>query len=555
MRIAVVLTALHHRCDLQASPIDAEWLLRAKSQHDFMLFVDQATRASETVRLAGIPVSVALKRSLIGIDGVRESSDALQARNALRAHQDVPFDAFVYGNDVNTDYAYFEAVLRSVPRGVCLGIGPSHDLRAVWQDRHLFGRLGRRSWSLSGLAASADFLVSDVSPTAFGLRNGPLLPPRLDLRDEPPAAKDPSPNHRWIVVAATSLGGRDLESLMSRVVEAWPAEDGRTYVVVTRPQSSVGRAADVLLLADCAESLRRQTVVVPAGDDGVAEEFLQAADVIVAASAAELAIPGIADAVRETDWVLLDDAAASGSGSPDAPVGRFPELLPADRPETEIQVISWQDPPRQLTQNVEHLAEDMGRDDYLLLHIGGRAGPSTGLFAMEGLSRVDVVVWGQSDDLLGSPDPERLFPFAFAIRGEVVPIFARALKDAGSIWEVICWLTLPEWIDRLRLLVLPAPAGTECWEVADVDHIRAVCSLHCGVLPTPRWLPAATATPIPVLSPAPAALPRRRFSTHVRSAPRIGLAIWLRSTSWWNRLRVILPWRWGLLERAMKNQL
>lgn len=534
---------------MQAGPIDAEWLLKSMSEHRFELFVDQSSEASETVRRTGVPVFVALKRSVIGTDGSRDSSDALQARQALRSHEEEPFDAILYGSDVSVDYAWFEPALRAVPRGVGLGAGPAHDLRTVWQDRQQFTRLGRRSWSQTGLLASADFLLSDVPAAAFDLRNGELLPPHYALREDLPEPGTPSAESRWIAVVATSLGGRDLEGLMPRVVDLWPPAEGITYVVITRTPTAVGRDAAVLVLADCTESLRRQIVIVPTGDDGAAAEFLHAADVVAVASMAELSIPGVADAARANGWVLLDQAPSSS----DAAVA-FSGPPPIVRRAGEIQVLSWQDPPQRLADALELLAEEIDPDDFLLLHAAGRAGPAVGLFEMDDLGRTDVVVWGQSDHVLGTPDPNRLYPLAFAVRGALAGAVARAVPEAESIWDLVCWLVSPEWIDRLRLLVMPAKAGTECWEIRDVDHIHAVCTLRCGLLPAPRWLPASAAEAPPASPVEPVVLPRRRFVPQPPEAPRTSLAGWLRRTTWWYRLRAALPWRWGLLERAMKHQ-
>ena len=555
MRLAIVLTALHRRSSLQPGPIDAEWLLDSRSRYRLELFVDQSTEASEAVRRAGIPVFVALKRSVVGGDGTRESSDALAARQALRSHKTEAFDAILYGSDVGVDFAWFEPALRIVPRGVCLGAGAAHELRAIWQDRYLFGRLSRRCWSLAGWISSADFLVSDLEPDAFGLRDNGLLPPRYRLRDAPPAAAEPSPDHRAIAVLATSLGSRELESLMARLVEAFPPQSDTIFVVITRPSSPVGRSPDVLLLADCDESLRRQTVVVPTDDDGVAAGFLRSADVVVAGSMAELAIPGIADLVRESPWVCLEDVAHE-KVAPDA-CGTLADALALGpskpREAIEIQVLSWQDPHTRTARALESLGPEIGPDDLLLVHASGRAGPSVGLFGLSGLYGADVVVWGQPEPVLGLPDPDRLYPFAFAVRGELVPVLIRVIEETDSIWDVICWLTSSEWIDRLRLLLLPAPMDTECWEVRDVE-VGAVCGVRCGVLPPARWLPVSVPASNLAAPPRPAVVPCLPFVQASDARPATSLVGWVRRTTWWRRVRVALPWRWGLLERAMKDQ-
>ncbi len=135
MRLAVVLVAVHQRTSLEAAPADAEWLQELAASHDLEVFVDQATEGSEELRQAGVPVTVSIKRKVVDSDGRSLSADALQARAVRQSHDRGPFDALVYGSDVTVDLAWFEPDLRDVPRGVALGSGLAHDLRAVWDGR------------------------------------------------------------------------------------------------------------------------------------------------------------------------------------------------------------------------------------------------------------------------------------------------------------------------------------------------------------------------------------------------------------------------------------
>lgn len=527
--------------------MDADWLEELTGDHEVEVFVDQATEGSERLRRAGVPVTVSIKRSVVETDGRRVSADALQAQAVRRSHDRAPFDAIVYGSDATTDLAWFEPALRGVPRGVALGSGLAHDLRAVWEDRELFGKLSRRFWSWTGLVASADFLLSDVPPGAFGLSDDGRLPPRYTTGAPEPRRVE-SPAGAWVVVAATSLGAAGLEGLVRQVVERVPPADGTTYVIVTRPSLPEGLAAEKAILGNCPDSLRRRIVVAAAGHDGVAADFLAAADVMVAASPAELAVPGVASAARRLGWVLLDEPPPAPE-----PAGTFPAPVPVRRNGGHVQVLAWESPVARLRAALEDLGRDVGADDLLVIHAEGRAGPAARLFALADYRGVDVVVWGKPDAVLGQPDPRFLYPHALAIRGATVPSVAQAIEDCESLWALVCWAVSHEWIDRLRLLVLPASPECEFWEVYEVQRATTFWSPRAGMLPAPRWIPSVTREPSPPHA-EPVRLPHRRFIAPPRPDRRIALEGWARRSRWLERARLALPWRWGMLERAMRGR-
>jgi hypothetical protein len=553
MRIAVVLASLHHRAALEAGPLDVEWLEELKAGHDLEVFVDQATAGSERLRGAGVPVSVSIKRAVEETGGRRVSADALQARALRRSHERAPFDAILYGSDVTTDLAWFESGLSGVPRGVALGSGLAHDLRAVWEDRLLFSRLSRRFWSWTGLVASADFLLSDVPAEVFGLcglcgfglSDGRRLPPRYTTGAPAPQPVE-SLGGPWVAVAATSLGAGGLEGLVKRVVDRVPPGSGTTYLIVTRPHLPEGRSLEKALLGGCPESLRRRIVVAAAGDDGVAADFLAAADVVLPVSAAELAVPGVASAARRCGRIPLDEAPPSAE-----PAGAFPATLPARRDAAQVQVLAWETPASRLRQALEEIGRDLGAEDLLVLHADGRAGPAARLLAL-GYRGVDVVVWGRPDAVLGQPDPAFLYPHALAVCGAAVPAVARAIEECESIWDLVCWAVRHEWIDRLRLLVLPAPVECEFREVCEVERVDTLWRPRAGLLPAPRWIPSVAREPAPPHAET-VRLPSRRYSPP-SAAPRVALEDWARRVPWPERIRLALPWRWGVLERAMRGR-
>lgn len=547
MRLAVVLVAVHERRSLEAALLDVERLQQLATEHELEIFVDQATAGSERLRQAGLAVTVSVKRDVVGSRGDRLSADALQARAIRQSHDRSPFDAIVYGSDVPVDLAWFEPRLRELPRGVALGAGLAHDLRLVWEDRRLFARVGRYLWSLTGLIASADFLLSDVAPEAFGLTDDGRLPPRFVTGEPEPQQLESPVAWRWVAVVATSLGPKGLETLVERVVDRVPAEEGVTYLIITRPPLSEGPSIEKTLLASCSPELRRRIVLAAAGADGVAADFLGAADGVVAASAAEMAVPAIAEAARRSGWILLD-------GAPRAtPAGTFPAKVSARRNAGRAQILTWESAASRLRSTLEDLGGDLGDDDFLVLHAHDRAGPAVRLLVLEDYRGVDVVVWGRPDSKLGQPGLRHLYPYALAVRSAAVPALGRTLEDCETIWDCVCWAVSDEWIDRLRLLVLPGPAESEYWEIREVEGVTTSWSPDTGILPAPRWIPTVAHEPLAV-SPEPVFLPRRRFIAPTSGSVRLALETWARRSRWYERMRVVLPWRWGMLERAMKGR-
>lgn len=573
MRFAFLLTALPLRRHLEAGPIDAEGLLALAADHDLELFVDQATEGSEMLRRSGLPVTISLKRPVEGSDGHKASADALQARALARLHVEAPFDALVYGSDRSLDLAVHEPGLRPIPRIVGLGAGFPHDLRAVWQDRRIFARLARTLHAATGFVSSADFLLSDVPPAAFGLADDGHLPPWLGASDlvgsappEPLADDDPRlAAARWIAVAATALGLNDAETLVERLVARLHPGPHTTLLIAIRPPLPDADPIDEAILRGCPEALRSQVVIAATGDDGVAHDFFEAADLVVAATPAELAVRGVAEAARRSGLLLLE------TPSPEPPirpsVGTFPGSLEADEPprgarpvrREGLRILTWEGTADDMARILEGIGRDlesgeMAADDLLVLHAVDRAEPAVDLFALSDLGGVDLVTWARPGYVLGEPNPDHLYPWALAVRAAAVPALARATGRCRSTWELICWAVSSEWLDRLRWLVLPAPEGADLWEPTAFDAIGVRWQPCSGVLPAPRWLAAPPPDPFPAPVPLPAYLPRRRFIAKPTGAPRPVLETWARQARWSQRVRLALPWRWGLLERAMEGE-
>ncbi|MEM6796250.1 MAG: hypothetical protein AAF725_19930, partial [Acidobacteriota bacterium] len=106
---------------------------------------------------------------------------------------------------------------------------------------------------------------------------------------------------------------------------------------------------------------------------------------------------------------------------------------------------------------------------------------------------------------------------------------------------------------RCRLLLLPGPPQLEYWELVHMEHVTTTWHPSSGVLPAPRWLPSGGQVVIPTASPEPVSSPR----WSARQSPPADsedLRTWAQTTKWKERVRLALPWRLGLLDRAMRSR-
>jgi hypothetical protein len=550
MRFAVVCSRVPRRSELAAGAIDDEWLVAMSEEHDLELFVDRLSPITDDLQAKGIPVRGSIKRWAASEDGSYRPADAFTARTLLKAHRRRPFDAVLYCSRATTDLAWLEPELTAVPRGSVLGGGACRDLRTVWQSPELFSLLGRRLWAMSGLVASADFLVADVPPESFGFRAGIRFPPRVRARapwdwtrpEAPTSPISPTSSRGLVAIVATGASPCDLEEVVPRALDRLIPNDDTLIALVTaenRPDANRLRA-----ILDCDRRITaEQLLVVPVGSDGVAASFLEQAALIVVASAAELAIPAVA-AAAESRGLLLGD----GSLPPDdeAPVLARHHLR--QRARGAVHVVSFDD----LRAGALDEARELGiaSDDLLVVHSAESTLEEASLFEIGGLAGADLVVWGRPSGLYGDADPAEVYPYALAVRAEVLPSLAAAAEHADSVWALIVWALDLDHIDRGRMVLMPTRSGAPVWPLPTESAIRVPWLPSRGVLPPPRYVAAraaAMAPPPPALvSPA---WPRLRA---LPAASSRTFEQWLRGARWWRRLHASLPWRWGLLERVTR---
>ncbi|NNC91306.1 MAG: hypothetical protein HKN80_02315, partial [Acidimicrobiia bacterium] len=158
MRIAYVASQIPRRHELASGPIDAEWIVDQAGTTEVVAFVDYESEGTDLLAGAGVTVSVSPKRPALFAEGAYETAEQLQARILLELHLDDPFDAIIYDSASTSDWAWYQARLQSVPRGVALGQGAARDIRIVAASPTLFAAHGRQLWALTGALTTADFL-------------------------------------------------------------------------------------------------------------------------------------------------------------------------------------------------------------------------------------------------------------------------------------------------------------------------------------------------------------------------------------------------------------
>lgn len=543
MRLALVLPRVAQRQELVIGALDEEWFLEMSEVHDLELFVDRLCPITDRLAARQVSIKRSIKRWVADEAGPYRSSDAFLAAALLEAHRRRPFDAVLYTSQASTDLAWHEPDLASLPRGCVLAGGAAGDLRAVWQDERLFAHLSRRLWAMSGLMASADFLVADVAAESFGFVDGSPLPPRLCSGESRPIPPAEIPSRGLVVVAATTAGPRDLEELLPRAIDLVGAGDGLVFALLT----SAGRA-DASRSVEVIESDGRitphQLLVVPAGEDGVAASFVKRADLLLLASPAELAIREIAARAAHLGAAYCDGAVPVAERTP--PFAR--ENL-RRRPRGAVHLVSFDELRSGVLDECGEL--DISPDDLMVVYSDGGDREAARLLQIGGLAGVDLVVWGHSAGLYGDADPGHVYPHALAVRAAAWPSVVRAAALADSVWSLIAWGLDLDHVDRARLLVLPATVGAATLPLPVPVSVRVPWIPRVPLLPQPRFLAARTEA-LPPQAPPLLSPPRPRVREG-RAHDSRTLEHWLRVTTWGRRLRAALPWRWGLLERAMRS--
>jgi hypothetical protein len=523
MRIAYVTSQIPRRSELSPGPIDAEWIVAERGEIDLTAFVDFSSDGADLVAKAGVPVHISPKRPVV-IEGTLETAEQIQARTLLRLHLEEPFDAVIYDSSLAADWAWHQPRLGSIPRGVAFGAGPVRDIRLVAGTPALFRTHGRHLWALTGSLASADFILGDAPPEAYGLPSS-ALPPRYRLNplpDEAPATKSLA----LVALVALNEGPIGLASLVERAIHAHPIGSSTSLVVIHPDVVTGPETAGDIVMGSLPRSLVDRVRVVEPSSDGVAAGVLQQADFVVAARSSDLAIRAVGEAAARVGGAVLEQR-------PDT-APWLGETVPEKRPHTEPVLMPVDRPPAELIEAIDDVTAPA-----VVLHSRGAAQLARRVWRLPGSSRAGLVVVCDTDPYLGSADPARPAFSLLGFRMDSWPSIRRLLEKAGTLHEVVEAAAALTHASQVDLLTLPVGGAS-----------------HGGLTPTPGDIPAWV-TAQGMLPPANlAGLAGGAQADRVIQLEPTGSDIqhWAETHGFRDRIRLALPWKWGLLARAMRGR-
>ena len=522
MRIAYVASQIPRRDELSPGPIDAEWIVAERTPADIAVFVDYGSEGADLVREAGIPVHESPKRPVV-IEATLETAEQIQARTLLRLHLEDPFDAIVYDSSLAADWAWHQPSLGPIPRGVALGAGPVRDVRLVTGSPTLFSAHGRDLWAITGSLASADFLLGDAPPGAYGLTPAPL-PPRYRLNRLPAPAPSPS-SPQVVALVALSESPAGLASVVTRAHAVHPIEE-TTVLAIIHPDVATGpETTRDILTSSLPAGLAERVRLAEPSSDGVAAGLLAHADLVIAARSSDLAVRAVADAVSRTGGIVIestpDDAPFFGDATLEKLDHHQPVLVPADRPLVDLVATI-----------------DAVTAPAVVLHSYEAAELARRVWRLPGSARAGLVLVCDTDPYLGSIDPARP---AFTVLGFGMESWAsirRLLQQAENLHEVVEWAGNLTHATLTNLLAVPV-AGSSHGRFGPGSDSPAWVT-ETGMLPAANFAALSTADPVEQV-------------TH-QAPTGSDIQQWAETHGFRDRIRLALPWKWGLLARAMRDR-
>lgn len=513
MRIAYVADRIRSRNELLPGPIDLEWI--EAFDGEIFVFTDEDGPAADVLRSRSIPVSIAPKRFMEDGTGRPISSDHVQALSLYQEHTRSPFDFILYDSARPIDMAWFVPALADVPRMVALGAGAPADAAVVGHSSSLGARVGRSLWTSASSVLNADGLLSRIPPEELGLGRFERL---IFAPTTEAASPFIAPEHPVDLVVVVAEHGDIIErSKILPTIFAQPFVDQSSTVAVVSTDIQVG--ADTVaqaLLATCSVAQREATIVVPPGDDAIAFGFLQQADVVVAATTADLAVPAVWDVAVSKGVMVFESF---------EPVVRQ-LAIPNPRRKNAMLV--------PVADNMAGVLVGDGDEDTVIFHTSSGTQLAARLASMIS-SCSDLTVISGANPVTGAPDTSRFSPDVLAVRRALLDVFLPRLEQAGSLWEAIVWSMGLSHAEQCSLEALAGPPDLTFYDQPNlnVPGLRVIIGGH----PALKRLNLAEVQPL---------------STSEPGGP--GAREWAEGQRWADRMRLALPWKFGLIDKAMKDR-
>ncbi len=526
MRIAYVASHIPRRRELAVGPIDAEWIVDESGPVDVVVFADYESEGTDLLRQAEIPLYISPKRTVPMPDGADETAEQLQARILLDHHLAEAFDAIVYDSSQTTDWAWHQPRLGSIPRGVALGAGPVRDIRIVTTAPDLFATHGRKLWALSGSLVTADFLLSDVPASVYGLE-GDSLPPRYSLAALPTTPPPARPS-ALLALVALSEDPAGLATLVERALQR-ALTDHDPVIAIILPDIATGvETTRDILFESLPEDLQQRVRIAEPSSDGIAEGLLAQADVVVASRSSDLAVPAVAGAAAKVGSMVLTETASN------AP--RFTEVEPVKRTNRQPVLVPIDRPLEELVPMIDEIADTASG---VVLHTPDASQLAQRVWRLPGASRAGLVLVCDAGPYLGDADPVRP---AFNLLGfgmESWPSIRRLMLHAGTLHELVEAAGSVSHAAAADLLTVPV-LGASHGPLPPRPPGLPVWITEAGVLPSPNL-----AGLVPVAAGA---------ATYQPVSGEAGIKRWAETHGFRDRIRLALPWKWGLLSRAMRDR-
>jgi hypothetical protein len=513
MRICYLASRVPDRRAFDPQPIDVDRLVELASEHSVVAALDETSAHLSKLEATGVRVITSPKRPVF--DGVALlSADAVVAAEIAAIHAQEPFDEIWCSSDGPGDPAWFESALSEVTRVVILPSTPTAGLRRVWSTPSSIERIGLSRWALSGALTAADVIATDVDPGWFGLDTSAM--PSLREIDGPPVISPVSRSHGTVaLVSLTSSTSELLDEIAATRSHPSFDDDAALFVIHADAPvgaTSLGTAVFTMLDADD----QRSTAMIAVGDGADAAEFLMTATFVACATPADAAVPVVREALASAEgWVIRETPPALPRTARPTPASAV-HLIPVDD-----------------TTAIGAVLRDMPDDRLAVLHTSEGAELAASLASYPRSVDYDVVAISAAGGIYGG-STDRIASTVVGI-GPRIRASVAASAGASSLAEVIASLFDPSHVATTSLLVLPSievDAERTYWVTSSMPLVGGRTAFLGG----PTVL-VPTSTPDPS-DPAPSAAPRE----------------WLEGLSWSERAMLLLPWRWGLLSRAMRDK-
>ena len=527
MRLAFIATHIPCRRELAAGPIDAEWIVESRGTTDVVTFTDYQGEGTDLLEQAGIAVNISPKRTVTFADDRQHSAEEFQARLLLDSHVDEPFDAIIHDSARTTDWAWYQPRLASIPRGIALGAGPIRDIRLVTAEPGLFGRSGRVMWAATGALATADFLVGDAPPASYGLLPD-RLPPVYSLSDLPTTAPSPDPPDR-VAVVALSEDPAGLVGLVQAAADRVAADPATVFIVIHPDIAADQETTRDMIRSGLPVRLAERIEMAEPSSDGVAADLLAGADAIVAARASDLAVKAVAARAAVVGSVVLHGTQPPMSTLSTAHLAKAVHPAPV--------LVPLEGALADLVPTIDGLADEAA----VIVHTMEAAELAHRLWQLPGVSGTGLVVICDSGPYLGEPDPDRL---AFNVLGfgmDSWPSVRRLLLHSTTLHQLVESAVSLTHAGQVNLLALPVRGAAHGF-VNPRSPLLPAWVTRTGNLPRPNLGGLSDIEQEPPED----AIDYQSEEGQIRR--------WAETHGFRDRVRLALPWKWGLLNRAMKDR-